>query len=373
MTIVPRVLALLLLCCSLTACSREGDTGNSAVGGGARALNVRVASVAARDVVYRVEALGSLEAEELVQVTAEVEGAISQVLFNPGDHVTRDTVLARIDPERYRLEAARAAAAHRRAVADSQRALSDLRRREALDQEQLVAAEELNRARQEAERLAAEAAAAQAALDLALQDARRAEVRPSRAGVVNTRGVDTGQFVTVGTVVATLVDLGRLRLRFKVSEAESLRTLEGQTVAFRVAPLQDRQFQAEVYHVGDIADPATRQVEVLAWVKNPGMLKPGFFAEVTLTTRTHADAVVVPEGAVQASERGFVVYVVDAGRASQRSVQIGLRTGDGAVEILAGLRTGEIVVTEGSDRLADGIAVNAVGGDGQPPAPKGPS
>ncbi len=184
--------------------------------------------------------------------------------------------------------------------ADSQRALSDLRRREALDQEQLVAAEELNRARQEAERLAAEAAAAQAALDLALQDARRAEVRPSRAGVVNTRGVDTGQFVRGGTVLATLVDLGRLRLRFKVSEAESLRARRGRPSRSAWRRSGSRQFPAEVYHVGELADAATRQVEVLAWVKNPGVLKPGFFAEVTLATETRQGALIVPEGAVQA-------------------------------------------------------------------------
>ncbi len=368
MKIAPQVLAPVFLCSAFLACTRGGEAGASARAGGARALNVRLAPVAARDVVYKVGALGSLEAEEMVQVTAEVEGAITEVHFNPGDHVTRQTVLARIDPERYRLEAAQAEAAHRRAVAESERALSDLRRREALDRDQLVAAEDLNRARQDAARLAADAAAAQAALDIALQNAQRADVRPPRAGVINSRGVDTGQFVKVGTVVATLVDLGRLRLRFRVSEAESLRTLEGQQVSFRVAPIQDRQFSAEVYHVGDIADPATRQVEVLAWVKNPGVLKPGFFAEVTLTTTTHKGAVVVPEGAVQASERGFVVYVVEDGRARQRPVEIGLRTGDGAVEILTGLRTGEIVVTEGSDRLADGIAVKDAGEEPRPSA-----
>ena len=55
---------------------------------------------------------------------------------------------------------------------------------------------------------------------------------------------------------------------------------------------------------------ATRQVEVLAWVDNPGVLKPGFFAEVTLATGTHKGAVAVPESAVSASERGFVVFIV---------------------------------------------------------------
>ena len=322
---------------------------------------MRTAPISARDVVYSVNALGSLEAEEVVQVTAEVNGAVSDVRFNQGDRVTGNTVLLRIDPERYRLEAARAEAAHRKAVADGRRSEADLRRREALAKEDLVADEELARVHQETERLAADAAAAQAAYDIALQNQQRADVRPTRAGVINTRSVDTGQFVQIGTVLATLVDIGRLRLRFKVSESESLRTTGGQQVTFRVAALGNKDFAATVFHVGSLADPATRQVEVLAWVVNPGALKPGFFAEVALTTAAHRNSVVIPESAVQASERGFVAYVVEDGKACLRPIDLGLRTGDGAVEIVSGLKVGEIVVTEGSDRLADGIAVQPVG------------
>ena len=184
-------------------------------------------------------------------------------------------------------------------------------------------------------------------------------MRAPRRGKVNTRTVDPGQFVQAGNLLATLVDLHRLRLRFKVSESESLKATEGQTVTFRVASLGSTEFTARVYHVGGTADPATRQVEILAWVDNPGVLKPGFFAEVTLATGTHKGAIVVAESAVQASERGFVVYMVDGGRAKVRPVKIGLRTGDGSVEILSGLSGGETIVTEGSDRLADGMAVES--------------
>jgi multidrug efflux system membrane fusion protein len=175
--------------------------------------------------------------------------------------------------------------------------------------------------------------------------------------VINTRTVETGKFVRTGDVLATLVDVSRLRLRFKVSEAESLRAQPGQTLAFRVGALGGKPFSATVYHVGSLADPATRQVEVLAWVKNPGELKPGFFAEVTLASETKQAAVVVPESAVQASERGFVVYAVQDDTARARQVQVGLRTGTGLVEIVSGLKAGETVVVEGSDRLADGIPV----------------
>ncbi len=367
-----RAFALLLLLPLIGAGCAKTGAGGGGSGRSGRSLPVRVAPVEARDVVYRVQALGSLEPEESAQITAEVTGAVKEVRFNAGDAVTPETVLVRIDPERYRFEAERAAATYRRAAADLKRAESDRERREALAKEELVAVEELTRVRQEVERLAADAAAARAAWDLAIQNEQRSAVRAPKAGEINTRSVEPGQFVQVGNVLATLVDLRRLRLRFRVTESESLKAREGQTVGFRVAFLGQAVFTARVYHVGNVADPATRQVEILAWVDNPGPLKPGFFAEVTLETGTHKSAIVVPESAVQASERGFVVYAVEGGKAREKPVTIGLRTGDGSVEILSGVHPGETIVVEGSDRLAEGMTVETVGAGPEKPAATAP-
>jgi membrane fusion protein, multidrug efflux system len=336
-----------------------------------RALVVRMAPAETQDVAYEIKALGTLEAEELVQVTAEVEGAVSDVRFHEGDRVGTGTVLARIDTGRYALELKRAEANLRQAQAEATRAQGEEARRQALAAEKLVAPEELQRAHADTERLVATAASIAAARDIAAQNLRRAEVRAARPGMINTRTVETGQFVRAGTVLATLVDTSRLRLRFRVSEAESLRAQPGQPLDFRVNALGTKPFTATVYHVGNLADPGTRQVEVLAWVKNPGELKPGFFAEVTLSSETRKSAVVVPESAVQASEKGFVVYAVQEDKARARQVQVGLRTGTGLVEIVSGLKAGETVVVEGSDRLADGTSVQAAPAKASPAAAGG--
>jgi multidrug efflux system membrane fusion protein len=331
---------------------------------------VRVAPVAVQDVVYEIKSLGQIEAQELVQVTAQVEGVATDVRFREGDRVGPETVLLRIDPDRYRLEAERAVATLEQAEAEQNRAAADLNRREALAESELLSAEELTRSQSESTRLTASVQVAKAALGIARQNLARSEVRPQVPGLIDTRTIDTGQFVRTGTVMATIVDSSRLRLRFKVSEAESLRATVGGSVAFRVAPLGPRQFTARIYHVGRIADPTTRNVEVLAWVDNPGELKPGFFAEVILAGERRQNALVVPENAIQASEQGFVTYVVQEGAARLRPIQLGLRTGTGIVEILSGLKPGETVVTEGSDRLADGIRVEVVTG-GEPKAADG--
>ena len=359
-----RPLIAVLIASSLSSACTGSQGAPAPAGPRGGGVVVRVEPVAVRDVVYSIQAVGSLEADEVVQVTAEVEGPVTAVLFDEGMRVSPRTVLARIDPERYRLEAQRAEAAYRKAQADQRRAEADYQRREELAKEKLVAVEELNRARGERDNLAAEAASMQAAWNIALRNVRRSEVRAPAGGVINTKKIDKGQWVKQGDVLSTIVDISRLRLRFKVSEGESLRAGRNQPITFKVSSLGNARFEGRIYHVGEVADPATRQVEVLAWVTNPGVLKPGFFAEVELASETHNSAIVVPERAVQASERGFVTYVVEDGKARARKVEIGVRTGDGGVEILGGLKPGEIVVVEGNDRVADGIAVAVAGAAG---------
>ena len=254
-------------------------------GGGGGAIPVKAGQVKVQQVTYSIQAVGSLEAEDMIQVTAEVDGVLTQVNFHEGDRVTKDTVIATIDPERYKLEADRAEANYRRAVADGDLAAATYARREELAKQNLVSAEDLNQTRAGNDRSAADLAAAKAARDIASQNLSRAFVKPRHGGVIDKRLVDTGTFVRTGTTLAALVDLTRLRLRFKVSETESLKAKLGQSPKFTVAATGDREFTATIYHVGQVADPTSRQVEVLAWVQNPGVLKPGFFAEVVAPER----------------------------------------------------------------------------------------
>ena len=93
---------------------------------------MRVAPVQVQDVVHQIKALGSLEAQDMVQVTAQVEGVVSEVRFREGDRVSPASVLLRIDPDRYRVEAEQAKALRDQAIAELGRAQADLQRREAL-------------------------------------------------------------------------------------------------------------------------------------------------------------------------------------------------------------------------------------------------
>ncbi|MGH9333831.1 MAG: biotin/lipoyl-binding protein, partial [Vicinamibacteria bacterium] len=163
------IVLIVLIAAFAAGCGEKGSSESPGQGGGGgrlRAVQVRTAHVTTEDVSYRVAALGSLEAEEIVQVTAEVEGAVTEVRFHEGDRVTRDTVLLLIDPERHRLEVARAEAAHLRAESDLRRAQEELQRRERLANAELLAMDEVTRYRGASESLEAEVAAARAAWDI---------------------------------------------------------------------------------------------------------------------------------------------------------------------------------------------------------------
>jgi membrane fusion protein (multidrug efflux system) len=325
------------------------------------AVRVATAPVEVRDIDASIQALGSIEAEEEIQVVAAVEGIVTKVDFHEGDRVTPKSVLAEIDPERYRLQAERARARYDQTEALRQQAESELRRREDLVRQTppLVSAEEVERARQELERQRGAAAEAKAAWALAEQDRRRSIVSPIVPGIINRKSVVTGQHVDGDVVLATLVDARRLRLRFRVTESESVRLKDGLPVTFTTAAWPGRTFEARLYHVSRSADPGSRMVECLALVEDPeASLKPGFFAEVRAATARRAGALLVPERAVLATERGFVVFEAEGNVARRREVQVGLRADDGAMEILTGLKPGAVVVTDGNASLRDGAAID---------------
>ncbi len=325
---------------------------------------VETAIVAARPLSRRISGIGSLVPFEVVRATARVAGVVEKVLVAEGDRIESGQVVAEIEPERYRLgvESAKASAAHAQAVLDD--AASGLKRREDLSRGQpaLVKEEELAQFRAKAAQAQADVSAATAALAKAELDLRDARVSAPIAGVIQERLVDTGQYVQPGTAIAILVRSDPLRLRFSVTEEDAHTISVGQAVAFRVRGAEG-DHPATVSCVADRADEASRLVPVIAIVaeKAGGDLRAGSFAMVGIEQPKLGDAIIVPEGAVRPSERGFLAYVVvdEAGTsiAHERRLTLGMHTPDGGREVRAGLAAGEALVVRGSESLREGAEV----------------
>jgi RND family efflux transporter MFP subunit len=373
------------LCAALLACSGQEGAGGAgpkaaapgAAGGqGGRAaarFPVEVAEVEARRVEYAVTAVGSVEAFERVQVTARVAGVVERVRAREGAAVKAGDVIAEIEPRRYDVAVASARAALERAQASRADAQAALARREAAVEQTpgLIPGEELETSRTRVRVGAAEVAQAQAALDQAELNRRDAYVRAPIAGVIETRTIETGQYVQPGAVLATLVRRDPLLLRFQVPEADATRLRPGMAATFRVRAT-DAAHQARITHVSQGATGASRMVAIVAEVAPAARerLRPGMFAEVQVPVGGAADAPVIPQLAIRPTERGFVAFVVEGDVARERVLTLGMRTPDGRAEVRSGLKAGERLVVRGAEALRDGAPVRVSGG-GAPDAPAG--
>lgn len=323
---------------------------------------VETAKVAARNVEYSVRAVGSIEAFEQVAVTARVAGVVERVRFREGDSVTAETALAEIEPERYRLatEAARAVLAKAQATADEAR--NGLERRQAVNVKNpdLVRAEEVDAWRTRVAAAAAEIQQAQTALSLAELNQRDAIVRSPLAGVIQTRGIETGQYVSPGTEIATLVRRDPLLLRFRVPQNEATPLSPGMLARFAQREGSDKTYTARIRLVGAAADSRDRMVAVTAEVDDPerAELRPGTFVEVEVPVGDAAAAAVIPQTAIRPSEHGFLAFVIEGDVARERVLELGLRTAEGDVEVRQGLAVGELLVVRGAEALRDGARVD---------------
>jgi multidrug efflux system membrane fusion protein len=371
-------ICLLGVALGLTGCSTSPSSANADQRGQRRPLQypVEVIQVEGRNVEYSVSAVGSIEAFERVQVTARVAGVVERVRFAEGDVAKEGQVLVEVEPERYRLAVEEARAGLQKAEVGQTDAETGLKRREALAKKDpgLMREEELAQYRTSLGVATAEVASRRAALALAELNLKYALVQAPVSGVIQTRTVQTGQYVPAGTALATLVRRDPLLLRFQVPDRDSKRLKPGMKASFVVGDTS-RSYTAAITFVADFANETSRMVPVVARVEDEDreVLRPGAFAQVRIPIGTSSGAPVIPQTAVRPSERGFLAYVVEGEAARERILTLGLRTLDGLVEVRSGLQPGETLVVRGAEALRDGAPVKiseapapATAAEGQP-------
>ncbi len=330
---------------------------------------VAIESVRSEAVPFVIKGVGTVEAFERVQVTSRVAGVLERVSFREGDRIRAGQIMATIEPLRYRLAADAARAAVEKSHASKADAEAGLSRRESavVKNPGLIPGEEVATWRTRLRSTDADVAAAVAALaqsELALRDA---YVRAPVAGVIETRSAQTGQYVQPGIVLATLVQRDPLLLRFAIPPSEARHVSRGRRVEFAVQE-SENSYYAKITHVSAAADAETRMVTITAeveslpksranLVKGDEGPRPGAFAEVTVPLGESRTSPVVPETAIRPGAQGFVAYIVKDGRASLRVLQLGLRTGDGRVEVRAGLSVDDQLVVRGAEALREGVPV----------------
>jgi RND family efflux transporter MFP subunit len=410
---VPLVTAFLMLVAN--GCGRHGSSASGGLGVPPSKVNlkrnVELVQAEQRPLVYYVETVGWLEAENQTEVAAGVSGIVDEVLFREGDRVEPDTVLIKVDQRRY-TAAARVAEANVQRAAAAVSLAQDLARR-AQQAGQGASVEEKTKATLNLGVAEAELESARAAHDLAKHNLDRSQVRPPYGGRINQRRVTPGTYVEEKTVLATIADLSRLRLVGWIPEtaapvarelmAQQDKRLQaarlvaplngwfaggvpwaglggfilnerdlipsGYDPEFRLVALPQHGFHARIFYLSTVASPETHMFEFKAELqvqKLPVELRPGYTARIRIPLRSNPGACIVPEESVRASERGFVAFVPTRrpGRDGQadwvakaRILDVGYRA-PGWVEIRQGLLPGEWIVRRGAEALEDGTPIN---------------
>jgi membrane fusion protein (multidrug efflux system) len=288
---------------------------------------------------------GQLDSEYSVELKAETNGVVEEVLFDEGQTVKRGAVLFRLrdDEQRARLS---------EAVANRDLA------QEVWDRTQQLVSRDAASAAQK-DRAAAELAVARARVDLARVGLDRTRISAPFDGVVGARRVAPGDRITDKMALVRIDKIDRLQLSFAITEQGVAFARTGAKIDVRVRPYPDEVFSGEVFFVSPSLDPATRRLILKAWVQNPDhRLRPGLFANVELELAQRENSLLIPESAVVFDRAGTYVWRVHGEIAERVPIEIGLRK-HGRVEVTLGLQPGDTIVTAGTHKVIEGRKLRA--------------
>jgi multidrug efflux system membrane fusion protein len=304
---------------------------------------VTVATVTVSPMPIIVNALGSMVAENEADVASELSGTVTEVAFEEGTLVDKDTVLVQINDALQIATLAQRKAEEVLATLDYNR-LKNLIGKGAISQ-------------QEVDKADANLKVAQANVAFAQAELNKTDIRAPFKGRLDVRNVSPGQYITSGQNLVRIVDRRSMKLRYAVPERYLSELAVNKPVTFVTTAYPNKVFEGKVSFVSPQVDVDTRTITVEAHFDNQDeILSPGLSGEATQVLSQNPNALSVPEESLVATITGYQVYVIKDQKVTSRPVEIGSRT-NGRVEILKGLEAGETVVARGQQSLRDGASV----------------
>ncbi|MFL5615957.1 MAG: efflux RND transporter periplasmic adaptor subunit [Gemmatimonadaceae bacterium] len=301
---------------------------------------------------------GTLAPEREATIRAEVQAPVVETLVEQGQRVAAGQLLLRLDDTAIRDQLLSAKSTVTTAQANLTVAQHEQERNETLLNAGAIAERAVEQSRAQVTAARAQLATAQAQLASAEKQSSNTRITAPFAGIVSARAVNAGDVVSMGGALITVVDPSTMRLEASVP-AEALGAVRlGAPVDFSVTGYPNRHFTGRVTRINPIADPATRQVRIIASLPNSGgTLVGGLFAEGRVSSESHR-APVVAQSAVD--ERGLRPSVVrlKSGRAEKTEVTLGLRdAATETVEVTQGLTPGDTVLLGAARGISPGTPV----------------
>ena len=355
-----------------------------------------VTKVETRELRRSVEAVGTLDPNEEVIVSNQVEGTVQQLVVDLGDAVQAGQLIGQLDTRELELNVHQQEAALQQELArvgltdpaasfdeastsqvrQAEAAFADARirleRTKKLAESGVIAQQQLDAqqaqydgadaalrsARETVRNIRAAITARRAALALAQKKLADAKITAPLSGFIKERPAAAGQFLKANSPVVTIVQNNPLKLHTEVPESAVAYVRVGRPVEFHVDAFPEETFEGRVSRLSPSVDQQSRTLKLEAIVNNSnGRLKPGFFARVTIQTERKDKALVVPTEALMTVSGIEKVFVIENGKIAERIVRSGVRLANG-VEIVDGLTEGELIAKSNLANLQQGREVS---------------
>ena len=321
----------------------------------ASAYPVELAEVREEEVVEWIRAMGSVRADQRVNLSAEVGGRLAAIEVEVGDLVERGDLLARLDDERLRIARDLARAEVEMAGANLEKSRRDSQRQVNLYEDLVTSEYSLEEAGLKARIDEGQLKVAQARLAASERNLADASIVSPVDGEITRKHVEVGELVEAGTPLFDIAKIDRVRVVVHVSELEITRLHKEQEAEVTVDGHPGVVFRGAVNTISAQADPQTRAfpVEILVVNDRAEKLLPGFIGRARIRGRTFGNAISLPEEVVVQRDGRPVVFVAAGDTASARAIETEFAD-RGTVVISKGLKPGDRVIVTGQQSLRNG-------------------
>jgi len=340
------IIAMLAMTAGTVGCGKKANSKTNGTKNDKLLVPVEVAEITSGDIAAYFTGTATIGAEEETGVVAKVGGVVKEILVEEGRYVKEGDILAKLDDEKISVQLAQARA-------NFDKLQSTYERNVNLHKQSLISTEAFQQSKYEYEQ-------AKATYDLAELELRYASIRTPISGVVAERLIKVGNMVLPNQSVFRVAGLDPLIAILHVPERQLGKLRAGLAAQLGVDAAAKEPFIGRIKRISPVIDPATGTVKVTVEVRDPSRrLKPGMFARIQIIYDVHESVVKAPKDAIMSEDRESAVYVVRDSTAFRQVVETGY-VNTTHVEVIAGLKTGDMVVTTGKASLKDSTKVQIV-------------
>lgn len=341
-TLLKQSISLISIISLFTACSGDKKSGKMQNAKGMNAPQI-ANYIVLRDTTLSetIQITGTIEANESVDLRAEMTGKVKSILFSEGTRVNKGDLLVKINDDELKAQFDRAKARLKLAEEQEYRQRTLLKKEAISQQEYDMVFTELQTMRAESALLKAQLA--------------KTEIRAPFTGKLGLRMISEGDFISSSSTITKLVNDDIVKITFSIPEKYANHIKAKSEIEFALDG-NSKNYKANVYAIDPSIDENTRTLKIRAKTKNDGAIIPGSFCKVSLELNQIPNAILAPNESIIPILKGKKVFISKNGKASEVTVKTGIRT-DRYIQITDGLKAGDTLITSGILSLKEGSSL----------------